>query len=73
MHQLGRNSCQRNTSTDFTEPTVVNLRVDQRDAVERIAVTFGLSASDVVRWIIDQGIEAVESVPSYERLRAMKR
>lgn len=72
--ELPTNSCHRvpGPTPIFTERTVVKLRGDQRQAVERIAVTLGQSVSDVVRWFIDQGVRAVEGAPGYETLKEMK-
>jgi hypothetical protein len=52
----------------FTERMVVKLRADQHDAVQRIARTLGMTASDVMRWWIDEGVRAVEGVPEYMNL-----
>jgi hypothetical protein len=53
----------------FTQRAVVMIRPDQRQALDRIAATLGLTVSDVVRWMIDQGTEAVEAVDSYRTLQ----
>jgi hypothetical protein len=74
MHNLPTNLCARVPSGPkpiFTERLYVKIRSDQRDALERIAVTLGLSLSDVVRWLLDEGTQAVESVPSYHTLKEM--
>ena len=52
----------------FTERMVVQVRADQRSAVTRIANVLGMSASEWVRWCIDQGTTAIETVPSFKYL-----
>jgi len=44
----------------FTDRLVVNMRPDQRQALNRIAQTLDRSVSDIVRWILDNGIDAIE-------------
>lgn len=69
------NLCARNRPGPkpvFTERVVVKLRPDQLQAVERIAHVLGVSTSDVVRWFIDQGVQAVEAVPEFNRLEDQK-
>lgn len=56
----------------FTKRMVVQIREDQRTALQRIAVVLDLSVSDVVRWFIDEGTNAVESTPSYANLEKTK-
>lgn len=69
----GNNSCQRAPGPKpiFVRRVVVKLRRDQHEAVQRIARTLGLSASDVVRWWIDEGIRAVEGVPEFRTLEGV--
>lgn len=43
----------------FTETLIVKLRTDQKSTLQSLAAAMGLSVSELVRWIIDQGIEAV--------------
>lgn len=56
----------------FTERTVVMIRADQRQGLNRIARTLGLSVSDIVRWFIDEGMHAIEATESFATLREMK-
>jgi hypothetical protein len=51
----------------------VKLRGDQRQAVERVAATLGLSVSDVIRWFIDVGTASIESTDHYETLTRQRR
>lgn len=52
----------------FTERLVVNVRQDQLQAVDRLATVLQMSRSDLVRLFIDQGTDAVESVPKFKTL-----
>ena len=52
----------------FTERLVVNVRPDQRRSLEHIAGVCDLTVSDLVRWLVDHGIEAFESQPNYKTL-----
>lgn len=45
------------------------VRPDQRQALARIAKTLGVPVSNVIRWFVDYGIEAVEGVQSYQQLQ----
>lgn len=47
----------------------LRLRDDQVRTLTRMARVLGVSASDLVRWFIDQGTESVEAVPTYETLK----
>lgn len=56
----------------FTERVVVMIRPDQRQALDRICRTLELSVSDIARWMIDQGVAAIEDADTYHTLREMK-
>jgi hypothetical protein len=50
----------------------LRLRNDQRQALGRIAGTLGIGVSDLIRWFVDQGIDAVENVPTFKTLERMQ-
>ncbi len=54
-------------------PYVMQLRVrnDQRTALARIASTLNVGVSDLIRWFVDSGIDAVENVPTFKTLERM--
>ena len=43
----------------FTDRLVVNVRPDQRTELTQLATALDMSLSDVVRWILDHGIDAL--------------
>ncbi len=43
----------------FTERLVVNIRIDQRTTLNHLAKSLDMTLSDLVRWILDNGIDAV--------------
>ena len=56
-------------------PYVMQLRLrnDQRQALARIASTLGVGVSDLIRWFIDSGTDAVENVPTFKTLQEMQK
>jgi hypothetical protein len=52
----------------FTDRLVVNVRPDQVRSLDHIAAVVGCSRSDVVRWMLDTGVTAVESYPTFKTL-----
>ncbi len=44
----------------FTERLVLNIRPDQRQALNRISQSLDRNVSEIVRWILDNGIDAIE-------------
>jgi hypothetical protein len=44
----------------FTHRLNVKIRDDQRKAIDRLASALGFTASGLVRWILDNGIDALE-------------
>lgn len=48
------------------------IRPDQRQALDRICRTLELSVSDIARWMIDQGVAAIEDTDTFHTLREMK-
>lgn len=72
--QVGRNPCQPvrpGPVPIFTERIVVKIRADQAEALQRIARVLGQSVSDVTRWFIDNGIQAVEGTSAYQQLEEL--
>ena len=43
----------------FTDRLVVKVRPDQRTTLEQLAGSLDMTLSDLVRWILDHGIDAV--------------
>lgn len=56
----------------FPHRRELRLRHDQEQALVRIAKTLGVSVSDIARWMIDQGVAAIEDTDTYHTLREMK-
>jgi len=48
------------TEAIFTERLVPNIRPDQRHALNRISQSLDRNVSEIVRWILDNGIDAIE-------------
>ena len=44
----------------FTNRLQVKIRDDQRQAINRLASALGFTTSDLVRWILDSGLQALE-------------
>jgi hypothetical protein len=61
MHQVVPNTShtiRRGPRPVFTRRLVVNVRPDQQAALADLATAMDVSVSDLVRWIIDHGIDA---------------
>lgn len=52
----------------FTERFIVQLRPDQRAALDDISDAFRVSVSEIVRWMLDHGIDACLSNPQFKAL-----
>jgi hypothetical protein len=50
----------------------LRLRNDQRQALVRIASTLGVGVSDLIRWFVDSGIDAIENVSTFKTLERME-
>jgi len=48
------------------------LRDDQDASLRRIAVAFGVPRTEVARWLIDQGVAAIEATPSFATLEELR-
>ena len=44
----------------FTNRLQVKIRTDQRQAINRLASALGFTTSELVRWILDSGLDALE-------------
>ena len=44
----------------FENRLQVKIRSDQRQSLDRFAAMFNVTVSDVVRWILDHGLDAIE-------------
>lgn len=44
----------------FTHRVQVKVRPDQHESLARVAGLLGMSQSDVVRWVLDSGLAAIE-------------
>lgn len=70
--QVSHNTCQPvrpGPLPVFSGRVVVKVRPEQVEAVQRIARVLGLTGSDIVRWFIDNGIQAVEGTDTYQQLK----
>ena len=56
----------------FTNRLQVKIRTDQRQAINRLASALSFTTSELVRWILDHGIDALERshVATQEELHA---
>ncbi len=68
LHNGGMAVSKPGPKPEYTERFIVQLRPEQRQALDHISYATSLPISRLIRWFIDNGVHAFENTPTFKTL-----